>query len=165
MLSIKPKINQARLCNRLDQLAKIGAIEGHGVSRLALTDENKEGRDLVVSWMKALGMRVQIDQIGNVIAIREGKQALAPVMTGSHLDSVSTGGRFDGSLGVLAGLEVVETLNENGIQTERPIAVAVFTNEEGVRYTPDMLGSLVYAGGLSLEEALKIEGFGLHGAP
>ena len=146
-------LDERRLLGALDDLAAIGAIEGGGCARLALTDEDKAGRDLVVGWMKALGLEVSVDAIGNLIGLRAGREALAPVMTGSHVDTVRTGGRYDGNYGVLAGLEVVRALNEAGIVTRRPIAVAVFTNEEGARFQPDMLGSLVYAGGLGLTEA------------
>ncbi len=146
-------IDHQSLLKRLDELAQIGAIDGGGCARLALTDEDKAGRDLVVGWMKALGLDVQIDAIGNVIGLRAGRERLAPVMTGSHIDTVRTGGRYDGNYGVLAGLEIVRALNEAGTTTRRPIAVAFFTNEEGARFHPDMLGSLVYAGGLGLNEA------------
>ncbi len=147
------RLDDRRLLEALDELAAIGAIEGGGCARLALTDEDKAGRDLVVSWMRALGLNVRVDAIGNVVGLRAGREELAPVMTGSHIDTVRTGGRYDGNYGVLAGLEVVRALNEAGIVTRRPIAVAFFTNEEGARFQPDMLGSLVYAGGLGLNEA------------
>jgi N-carbamoyl-L-amino-acid hydrolase len=151
-------VNGSRLLGALEELAAIGAIEGGGCARLALSDEDKAGRELVVDWMKALGLEVQIDAIGNVIGVRAGqekagREKLAPIMTGSHIDTVRTGGRYDGNYGVLAGLEVVRLLNESGVETRRPIAVAFFTNEEGARFQPDMLGSLVYAGGLGLNEA------------
>ena len=147
------RIDQRHLLGRLDELAAIGAIEGGGCARLALSDEDKAGRDLVVGWMRALGLDVRIDAIGNVIGIRAGREALAPVMTGSHIDTVRTGGRYDGNYGVLAGLEVVRALNDARMMTRRPIAIAFFTNEEGARFQPDMMGSLVYAGGLGLNEA------------
>ena len=147
------RIDQRHLLGRLDELAAIGAIEGGGCTRLALSDEDKAGRDLVVGWMRALGLDVRIDAIGNVIGIRAGREALAPVMTGSHIDTVRTGGRYDGNYGVLAGLEVVRALNDARMTTRRPIAIAFFTNEEGARFQPDMMGSLVYAGGLGLNEA------------
>ena len=152
------RINGKRLLERIDELAAIGPIEGGGSCRLALTDEDRDGRDLVVAWMKDLAMEVQIDGIGNVVGIRSGVTDGAPTMTGSHIDTVRTGGRYDGNLGVLAGLEIVETLAENNIETYHPLAVAFFTDEEGSRFAPDMLGSLVYVGGLNLEEALDIEG-------
>ena len=147
------KIDRDRLMAALDALAEVGAIEGGGCARLALGDEDKAGRDLVVGWMKALGLEIRIDAIGNVIGLRAGREAGPPVMTGSHIDTVRTGGRYDGNYGVLAGLEVVRALNEAKVVTRRPLAVAFFTNEEGARFQPDMLGSLVYAGGLGLEEA------------
>jgi len=148
------RINRDRLLHRLDQLAQVGAIAGGGVCRLALTDEDKAGRDLVVGWMRELGLAITIDQLGNVVGTRPGLEAGAPVMTGSHIDTVATGGRYDGNLGVLAGLEVIETLNEQNIQTRYPLAVAFFTNEEGARFQPDMMGSWVFSGGLSPEAAL-----------
>jgi N-carbamoyl-L-amino-acid hydrolase len=147
------QLDDRRLLGTLDELAQIGAIEGGGCARLALTDEDKAGRDRVVGWMKALGLDVRIDAIGNAIGVRAGRETLPPVMTGSHIDTVRTGGRYDGNYGVLAGLEVVRALNDAQVTTRRPIAVAFFTNEEGARFQPDMLGSLVYAGGLGLNEA------------
>ena len=144
---------------RLAELAAIGAIEGtEGCARLALTNEDRDGRDLVVSWMKELGLEVSIDGIGNIIAVMPSDDDAPPVMTGSHIDTVRTGGRYDGNLGVLAGLEIIETVQAAGMSLERPLAVAAFTDEEGARFPPDMLGSLVYVGGMSLEEALEIEG-------
>lgn len=152
------RIDLDRLLGRLDALAQVGAIEGGGVCRLALTDADRAGRDLVTGWMRELGLRVSIDAIGNVVGLRPGRREGPPVMTGSHIDTVRTGGRYDGNLGVLAGLEVVQTLNDAGIETEHPLAVAVFTNEEGARFAPDMMGSLVYVGGLPLAEALATVG-------
>lgn len=143
-----------RLMQRIDAHAAIGAIEGGGVCRIALTEADREGRDQLVRWMRELGMEVRVDQIGNIFGIRAGRTGAAPVMTGSHIDTVATGGRYDGNYGVLAGLEVVRWLNERQITTERPIVVAAFTNEEGVRFQPDMMGSLVHAGGLPLQQAL-----------
>jgi N-carbamoyl-L-amino-acid hydrolase len=147
-----PRLSSSHLLGNLDALAAVGAIEGGGCARLALTDEDKAGRDLVVGWMKALGLAVTVDAIGNVVGVREGREKGAPVMTGSHIDTVRTGGRYDGNYGVLAGLEVVRALNEANVTTRRPIAVAFFTNEEGARFHPDMMGSLVYAGGMGLNE-------------
>jgi beta-ureidopropionase / N-carbamoyl-L-amino-acid hydrolase len=147
------RLDERRLLDALHELAGIGAIAGGGCARLALTDDDKVGRDLVVGWMKALHLEVRIDAIGNVIGLRAGAENLPPVMTGSHIDTVRTGGRYDGNYGVLAGLEVVRALNNAKVTTRRPIAVAFFTNEEGARFQPDMLGSLVYAGGLGLNEA------------
>ena len=148
-----PKVSQAHLLGNIEALAQIGAIEGGGCARLALTDEDRAGRDLVTDWMKELGLDVRVDAIGNVIGLRAGREQVAPVMTGSHIDTVRTGGRYDGNYGVLAGLEVVRALNEAEATTRRPIAVAFFTNEEGARFQPDMMGSLVYAGGIGLNEA------------
>ena len=148
------RIDIGRLMDRLDRLAQVGAIEGGGNARLALTDQDRDGRDLVIGWMKALGLTVTVDAIGNVFARRRGRKDLPPLMTGSHIDTVRTGGRYDGNYGVLAGLEVVEVLNQAGIESERPVTVAFFTNEEGARFHPDMMGSLAYVGGMPLEEAL-----------
>lgn len=148
------RIDSARLMRRLEQLGGIGAIEGGGCCRLALSDEDEAGRDLVVSWMERLGLAVTVDAIGNIFGLRQGVEDIAPVMTGSHIDTVRTGGRYDGNLGVLGGLEVVQTLNDAQCATRRPLVVAVFTDEEGARFAPDMLGSLAYVGGLTLDEAL-----------
>jgi beta-ureidopropionase / N-carbamoyl-L-amino-acid hydrolase len=151
-------INGPRLMRQLEQLAEIGRTETNACCRLALTDDDKLGRDLVVGWMKELGMAVTIDPIGNIFGTRAGSRPdLAPVMTGSHIDTVRTGGAYDGNYGVLAGLEVVATLNEAKQQTQRSLVVGVFTNEEGARFAPDMLGSLVYVGGMPLDEALDIK--------
>lgn len=148
------RVDADRLLRRLTELSDIGAIEGTtGSSRLAFTDADKAGRDLVVAWMTELGLDITVDGIGNIVAVRPGTEDLAPVMTGSHIDTVRTGGRYDGNLGVLAGLEVIETLIAAGVETRHPIGVGVFSNEEGARFPPDMMGSLVYVGGMSLEEA------------
>ncbi|MGE0719042.1 MAG: Zn-dependent hydrolase [Alphaproteobacteria bacterium] len=152
------RIDQARLMGRLDRLAEVGAIDGGGCCRLALTDEDRAGRALVTGWMHELGLAVSVDAIGNVFGLRAGRTDGPPVMTGSHIDTVRTGGRYDGNYGVLAGLEVVDVLNRAGVVTERPLAVAFFTNEEGARFTPDMMGSLVHVGGLDLAEALAAGG-------
>ncbi len=147
-------INGDRLWGSLMDLAKLGATEKGGVCRLALTDLDKQGRDLVVSWAKAAGMSVTIDKIGNVFMRREGRNPkLPPIVTGSHIDTQPTGGKFDGNYGVLAGLEVVRTLNDLGIETEAPIEVAFWTNEEGSRFVPVMMGSGVFANAFSLEHA------------
>lgn len=152
------RINADRLVSRLKELGRVGALPGGGVCRLALTQEDQQGRDLVVSWMRALGLEVIVDDIGNIFGRRAGRQNIEPVMIGSHIDTVATGGLYDGCLGVLAGLEVVESLNEAGLTTDRPIVVAAFTNEEGARFAPDMMGSLVYVGGLAVEEARATQG-------
>lgn len=152
------RVNGHRLLDRLDRLGGVGRREDGSCCRLALTEEDRQGRDLVVSWMRELGLEVRVDRVGNIFGIRAGAEELPPVMTGSHIDTVATGGKYDGCLGVLAGLEVVQTLNEAGVPTRRPLAVAVFTNEEGARFQPDMLGSLVLAGGLETQDALAIVG-------
>jgi beta-ureidopropionase / N-carbamoyl-L-amino-acid hydrolase len=150
-----PDIDGKRLLADLEALAAVGDTGDGGNCRLALTDEDAGGRELVVGWMRALGLDVRVDRIGNVVATRAGTEdGLDPVMTGSHVDTVRTGGRYDGTLGVLAGLEVVRALDDAGVRTRRPLAVAFFTDEEGSRFAPDMLGSLVYAGGMPLEDAL-----------
>jgi N-carbamoyl-L-amino-acid hydrolase len=152
-------INRSRLLDRLAQLARLGALTSGGVSRLTFTDTDKSARDLLVKWMRDLRLTVEIDQVGNIFGIRPGETDEAPVMFGSHIDTVTVAGTLDGCYGVLSALECVETLNESGIQTKRPLVVAAFTNEEGVRYTPGMLGSAVYVGDLSVGEALEITGF------
>ncbi len=149
------RIDGQRLVARLEELAAIGATENGGCCRLALSDDDRRGRDLVVGWMRELGLAVSIDPIGNVFGRRAGSAADAePVMTGSHIDTVRTGGRYDGNLGVLGGLEVVAALNDAGVTTRRPLVVAFFTDEEGARFAPDMLGSLTHVGGLALAPAL-----------
>lgn len=152
------RINGDRLMRRLMELAEVGAIDGGGVCRLALTDADRAGRDLVVRWMRDLGLTVTIDKIGNVVGTRAGTSNLKPVMIGSHIDTVRTGGKYDGNLGVLGGLEVIETLNDAKVVTGHPIAVAFFTNEEGSRFAPDMMGSAVHQGALPLETALATKG-------
>ena len=147
-----------RLQNRIKELGRVGAITSGGVSRLALTNEDRDGRDLVVRWMRDLGLSIQVDRIGNVIGTRAGILDSPPVIIGSHIDSVATGGLYDGALGVLAGLEAVQTLNDADLKTQYPIAVSFFTNEEGVRFTPDMMGSAVHQGSLPLETALETVG-------
>ena len=148
------RINGERLWAALMELARIGATPKGGVKRLALTDLDKEGRDLVVGWGREAGMSITVDQIGNVFMRRDGvDNTLPPVMTGSHIDTQPTGGKFDGNYGVLAGLEVVRTLNDLQIKTRAPIEVAFWTNEEGSRFVPVMMGSGVFCGAFSLETA------------
>ena len=152
-------INGERLLQRITELAEIGKIEGtNGCSRLAFSDADREGRDLVVTWMRDLGLTVTIDAVGNVIASTHVDGAGGAVMAGSHIDTVGTGGRYDGNLGVLAGLEVIEATIAMGVELKRPLAIAFFSNEEGSRYPPDMMGSLAYAGGMSVEAVLEVEG-------
>ncbi|EOA06654.1 Zn-dependent hydrolase [Herbaspirillum frisingense] len=148
------RVDGARLWDSLMELARIGGTQKGGVCRLALTDLDKQGRDLVTSWARAEGMSVVVDQIGNIFMRRPGRNnALPPVMTGSHIDTQPTGGKFDGNYGVLSGIEVIRTLNQHGIQTEAPIEVAVWTNEEGSRFVPVMMGSGVFCGAFTLEHA------------
>jgi len=148
------RINGARLWTSLMDLAQIGATDKGGVKRLALTDLDRQGRDLVVEWAKQAGLSITVDKIGNVFMRREGSNpSLPPIVTGSHIDTQPTGGKFDGNYGVLAGLEVVRTLNDLHIKTEAPIEVAFWTNEEGSRFVPVMMGSGVFCGAFSLETA------------
>jgi len=148
------QINGQRLIDSLFALGECGALEGGGVCRLAATAEDKAGRDFVVARMQALGLDISIDAIGNVTGVYAGEEALPMVMMGSHIDTVGTGGLYDGNYGVMAGLEVITTLQEAGIRPRRPLAVTFFTNEEGVRFQPDMMGSVVFAGEYPLETAL-----------
>ena len=158
-MSSNLRIDIDRLQERLAELAEIGGIAGtEGCARLALTDEDRMGRDLVITWMRDLGLEVTIDVLGNAVGIMAGQVDGPPVMCGSHIDTVRTGGRYDGNLGVLAGLEIIETLRAAGVTPKRALAVAFFTNEEGARFSPDMLGSLAYVGGIPVEEALAIVG-------
>ena len=151
-------INSDRLLKHIEALGRIGALDGGGVCRLALTEADRQGRDLAVSWMRALGLHISIDRIGNVVGIRAGRKDEPPVTMGSHIDTVATGGLYDGNLGVLAGLEVIATLNDAGIETERPVAVGFFTNEEGSRFAPGMMGSGVHQGALDLNDMLAVRG-------
>ena len=152
-------INASRLLNTIDTLGSRGITE-RGRCRLAASDEGKAGRDYVVSLMKEAGLTVKVDKIGNIFGIWEdaSNRGQKCVMTGSHVDSVINAGKYDGCLGTLGAIEVVRTLKENGYQPKRPIVIGAFTNEEGVRYQPDMMGSLVYAGDMSLEDALNAVG-------
>jgi len=152
------RIDLERLLERLEALGRVGAIEGGGVCRLAFTEADRLGRDLVSGWMRALGLEVTVDRIGNVVGLRAGREGGPPVMAGSHIDTVRSGGRYDGALGVLGALEVIETLNEAGIETRQPLAVAFFSNEEGARFAPDMMGSAVHQGALELDTALATRG-------
>lgn len=155
-MSTQPRINGSRFWDSLMEMAQIGAIPKGGVCRLALSEEDRIGRDLFVRWAKEVGCSVRVDAMGNIFARRAGRNdALAPVLTGSHGDSQPTGGKFDGIYGVLAGIEVLRTLNDHDIQTERPIEVVNWTNEEGSRFAPAMIASGVYAGVFDLEYGLS----------
>jgi N-carbamoyl-L-amino-acid hydrolase len=151
-------INLDRLQRRLAQFNAIGALPGGGTCRLALSDEDRQGRDLLVQWMRELELNVTIDAVGNIFGVREGREKIDPVMVGSHIDTVGTGGRYDGLYGVLAGLEALESLNDAGVVTRRPLALAAFTNEEGSRFSPFAMGSLVHVGALPLDECYAIKG-------
>ena len=154
----RPQINRDRLLERLAAFNRIGALPSGGNCRLALSDADRAGRDLLVQWMRELSLTVTIDAIGNIIGVRSGAADKRPVMFGSHVDTVATGGRYDGLYGVLAGLEVCQVLNDAGYVTQRPLALAAFTNEEGSRFPPYAMGSLVYVGGLALADAYAIRG-------
>ncbi|WP_277543055.1 Zn-dependent hydrolase [Haloarcula laminariae] len=146
-------IDGSRLRRRFEELNEIGATDRGGVNRPALSDANKETRDTLVTWFCDAGLDVRIDEMGNIFARREGTDDRAPVLAGSHVDSQYNGGRYDGVVGVLGALEVVETLDDAGVETYRPVEVVVWTNEEGVRFQPDMLGSGVYTGQFDREYA------------
>ena len=158
-----PLINRDRLWQSLTDLAQLGATAKGGVCRLALTDLDRQARDLFVQWCEAAGCSVSVDAIGNIFARRPGRDpALPPVMTGSHIDTQPTGGKFDGCYGVMAGLEVIRTLNDLQIETQAPIEVVVWTNEEGSRFPPCMMGSGVFAGKFDLQDTLdKLDDQGL----
>ena len=145
----KLRVNGARLRASLEEMAKIGATPAGGVQRLTLSDEDKRARDLLVKWLKEIDFSVSIDEMGNIFGRTAGKNdALPPVMSGSHVDSQPRGGRFDGILGVMGALEVMRTLHENKVQTERPLILVDWTNEEGSRFAPAMVASGVWAGAL-----------------
>ena len=145
------RVNGKRLQNTLEEMAKIGATPNGGVQRLALSDEDKQARDLFVKWLKQLDLEVSIDELGNIFGKRQGlNNDLAPVMSGSHIDSQPKGGRFDGILGVMGPLEAIRTLNENNIKTNRPITIVAWTNEEGTRFAPAMMCSGVWANALDI---------------
>ncbi|ALF87138.1 MULTISPECIES: Zn-dependent hydrolase [Ralstonia solanacearum species complex] len=156
------ELDGARLLAQLRALGEVGADpDAGGRTRIALTDDERAGRDLVVRWMRALDLDVRIDRIGNIFGtLRSGSDTggEAPLMIGSHIDTVTNAGALDGCYGVLAGLAVAHAFRQAGIRPHRSITIAAFTNEEGVRYQPDMMGSLVYAGGLALEDALNTIG-------
>jgi N-carbamoyl-L-amino-acid hydrolase len=147
------KIDRKRLEQSIEDLGKIGATARGGLTRVALTDEDRRGRDWLVARMTDAGLRVTVDQMGNIFGERAGEAALPPVMMGSHADSVPTGGRYDGQLGVLCGLEVIRTLNDARVRTRHPVTLVIFTNEEGARFQPAMIASGVMAGKIALEDA------------
>jgi beta-ureidopropionase / N-carbamoyl-L-amino-acid hydrolase len=147
------RIDRKRLEASIEELGRIGETPRGGLSRLALTDDDKRGRDLMVRWMREAGLRVTVDRMGNIFGERPGAAALPPVMMGSHIDSVPTGGKYDGQLGVLCALEVIRSLNDHRVGTRHPVTLVVFTNEEGARFQPAMIASGVLAGKIALEDA------------
>jgi beta-ureidopropionase / N-carbamoyl-L-amino-acid hydrolase len=146
-------IDRGRLQQSIEELGRIGQTPRGGLTRLALTDEDKRGRDWMVARMREAGLRVTIDQMGNIFGERAGAATLPPVLMGSHVDSVPTGGKYDGQLGVLCGLEAIRRLNDEKIRTRHPVTLAIFTNEEGARFQPAMIASGVMAGKIALEDA------------
>jgi len=147
------KIDRKRLEHTIEELGRIGATERGGLTRLALSDEDKRGRDLMVRWMREAGLRVTVDQMGNIFGERAGQPGQPPVMMGSHADSVPTGGKYDGQLGVLCALETIRVLNDHRVRTRHPVTLVIFTNEEGARFQPAMIASGVMAGKIALEDA------------
>ncbi|ROR08705.1 M20 family metallo-hydrolase [Erwinia sp. JUb26] len=152
-----PEINGDRLLARLEALAAIGRNRSGELTRLALSDEDTRARAQVILWLEEAGSRVWVDRIGNIHAVCSGENTQPAVCTGSHIDTVINAGTLDGSFGVLAGIELLQTLHEQGLKPTTSIEVIVFTNEEGVRFTPDLLGSRVMVKDVSLSEALAVE--------
>ena len=146
------RINRKRLQDSMDTLGRVGETPAGGLTRLALSDEDRRGRDLLVGWMREAGLRVSVDQMGNIMGVRAGADG-PPVMMGSHADSVPTGGKYDGQLGVLCALEAIRSLDDHHMKTRHPVGMIIFTNEEGARFQPAMLGSGVMAGKIPLEDA------------
>jgi beta-ureidopropionase / N-carbamoyl-L-amino-acid hydrolase len=146
------RVNGARLIDRLAALATIGDTGDGGARRLALTDEDREGRDFLCQMIREAGLTVHVDAIGNIVGVLAGREDGPAVIMGSHIDTVGSGGRYDGALGVMAGLEVLATLKDRGMVPRRPMAVIAFTNEEGARFQPDLLGSCVWTGDMTIEE-------------
>jgi beta-ureidopropionase / N-carbamoyl-L-amino-acid hydrolase len=147
------RIDRARLAASMEALGRVGETPRGGLTRLALSDEDRRGRDLLVGWMRAADLTVTVDQMGNIFGLRAGSDALPPVLMGSHADSVPTGGKYDGQLGVLCALEVLRTLADRGARPRHPVGMVIFTNEEGARFQPAMIGSGVLAGKIPLEDA------------
>jgi N-carbamoyl-L-amino-acid hydrolase len=157
------RVDERRLWDSHMEMAKIGATANGGVGRISLTDLDRESRDLFVAWCRDAGLAVRVDQVGNIIARRAGvDDTRSPIMTGSHLDTQPLGGRFDGSYGVLAGLEVVRALNDAGVDTVAPIEIVNWTDEEGVRFGAGTIGSRAFTGRYRLDEALgKVDADGV----
>src|SRR2546429_3945231 len=153
-------VDRRRLEQSIEELGRIGQTPRGGLTRLALTDEDRRGRDWMVARMREAGLTITVDQMGNIFGQRAGAASLPPVMMGSHIDSVPTGGRYDGQLGVLCGLEVIRTLNDQKLRTRHPVTLAIFTNEEGARFQPAMIASGVMAGQIALAGAYNARGKG-----
>lgn len=154
--SVTPRVDGDRLWGSLMDLAAIGATPKGGVCRLTLTDLDARARDRVIGWLRDAGCTIDVDGVGNIFATRAGRRNGAPVvLTGSHVDTQPSGGKFDGSYGVLAGLEVMRTLNDSAIATDKPVGVAIWTNEEGSRFVPVMGGSGAFAGVITVDEILR----------
>jgi N-carbamoyl-L-amino-acid hydrolase len=147
------RIDRRRLEQSIEELGRIGATPHGGLTRLALSDEDRRGRDWMVARMREAGLRVSVDRMGNIFGERPGSDALPPVLMGSHVDSVPTGGKYDGQLGVLCALEAIRSLNDHGVSTRHPVTLVIFTNEEGARFQPAMIASGVMAGKIALEDA------------
>src|SRR5688572_23677714 len=147
------RINTQRLADSMAELGRVGETPRGGLTRLALSDEDRRGRDLLVEWMRAAGLTVSVDRMGNIFGVRAGREALPPVFMGSHADSVPTGGKYDGQLGVLCALEAIRSLNDHKVRTRHPVTLVIFTNEEGARFQPAMIASGVMAGKIALEDA------------
>ena len=147
------RIDRKRLETSIEELGAIGATPRGGLTRLALSDEDRRGRDWMVARMREAGLRISIDRMGNIFGERAGTEPLPPVMMGSHADSVPTGGKYDGQLGVLCALEAVRSLNDHAVRTRHPVTLVIFTNEEGARFQPAMIASGVMAGKIALEDA------------
>lgn len=152
-----PEINAVRLLTRLDTLAEIGLSASGELTRLALSDEDAVARDLIIHWMQEAGAEVWVDKIGNIHGVIPGENEQPAICTGSHIDTVNSAGKLDGCYGVIAGIEVLQTIKEQGLKPGTPIEVIVLSNEEGVRFTPDLLGSRVMVKDISLSEALGAE--------
>lgn len=156
MSSSNLRVNGRRLMDRLEALRLCGDTGDGGSRRMALTDTDKKGRDLFVSWLREIGLEVHVDKIGNIVGVLKGDTDEPAILMGSHIDTVGTGGKFDGALGTLGALEVIETVKESGVRPKRSLAVIAFTNEEGARFQPDILGSCVWTGDMSLDESYPI---------
>ena len=147
------RINGERLLARLAALGRIGDTGDGGCRRLALTDADKLGRDQLCAWLSDAGLELHIDTVGNIVGVLKGATDAAPILMGSHIDTVGSGGKYDGALGVIAALEVIETVRESGLHPPRGLAVIAFTNEEGARFQPDILGSCTWTGDMTADEA------------